>query len=597
MLSMDIMTLPSSALRPVSLASLSLLAALTACKDPPSADNGDENDTTADTGTETETDSGGDESPQIICEPGQTRCAEGDLTTMEECAPTGLRWDPLPCEGYEQCRPIENEDTGNIGAVCWGPCEQLADTPTSEGCSFYTTGLYQASLSFMSDPADFPDAIVVGNPQIDLDAEVELRFVPYGTNQEEVVEGPVTIAPGDSHVFLLDPYITLYESSGEETSLYRSGVVYHATSNLPVVAYLHAPYIGDNSNGSTLLLPEHALQSDYVVYSHNAWVAPNYFTVIAIENETEVTWTPTADTAGNGWPIDFVDHNLMQSGTQLLNRFDNIRVDTSIKNGALKCEQDLSGTVITANKPIWVVSAVRGLRLPFCGSAIEMGCPGVVDTACNGGSDYAMEQNLPLDYWGQIYVGPASPVRNMEQHVWRVYAGDDDVTIDVTPDQGGPINLAKRGEWVELIVPTGTDLLFEGDGPFMPVQYVTGHYDNADMRGSPAMIQMVPTAQFLDRYVFVTGTNYDEHYVQVIRESGQGQIILDGNQVSGWNSVGDWQVATVLIEEGAHEIHSVDPNNFFGIVQYGYSPYIETADQSAGYGYMGGMKAEEIYIP
>ena len=61
-----------------------------------------------------------------------------------------------------------------------------------------------------------------------------------------------------------------------------------------------------------------------------------------------------------------------------------------------------------------------------------------------------------------------------------------------------------------------------------------------------------------------------------------------------WETVGDYEVATVLLpEEGPYEIHSMAANSFFGIVQYGYSDHISAGDNSAGYGYMGGMKAEE----
>ncbi len=594
------MRLPSSKLENLRLCAplLLLTAAPLACQDPPSAE-GDAEVGDGDGDEPGDGDGDGDDSPQIICEPGETRCA--DLATLEVCAPTGLKWDPVPCEGYEQCDPTITDDEGNTIAVCAGPCEKLEDSPSSEGCSFYTTSMYQATLP--PDTPEPPDAIIVGNPQPELDATVELRWVPFGSNKEELVteiagqaiENPVTIPPGGSHVFELDPALTIYQDE-QETSLYRSGSVYHVVSDLPVVAYLHAPYEGQNSNGSTLLLPENVLQGDYVVFSHGAWQSPNYFIVIAVQDQTTVTWRPSVETAGNWLPLPFIEQG--EIGMQLLNRFDNIRIDTSIKYDRPKCEQDLSGTVISADKPIWVVSAIRGLRLPWCGGSAVPGCPAEpenIDTACNFGSDFAMEQNLPLDYWGREYVGPHSPLRGTESHHWRIFAGEDNITVNVTPAQPGtPIELAARGDWADLIVPAGTNLEFDSTGVFMPVQYVTGHYDDANSNGSPAMIQMVPTAQFLNRYVFVTAFNYPEHYVQVIREAGSAEVLLDGQPVLGWEPVGEWEVSTQLLDEGAHEIISDD---VFGIIQYGYSPHNGAADNSAGYGYMGGMKAEVIYIP
>jgi hypothetical protein len=36
------------------------------------------------------------------------------------------------------------------------------------------------------------------------------------------------------------------------------------------------------------------------------------------------------------------------------------------------------------------------------------------------------------------------------------------------------------------------------------------------------MYQMIPVEQFLDRYAFVTGTGYSQHYAQIIRTAGGG---------------------------------------------------------------------------
>jgi hypothetical protein len=585
-----------------------LAASLAACPQPPTADEG--GDDTGETGISGDGDGDGDTSdtgdtaPAIICEPGETQCL--DDQTLEVCSPAGLEWEQVLCEGYAECDSNFVDREGNTAAACVGPCERLKDSPSSEGCSFYTTGLYQAGLPFQTPKEEYPpDAIVIGNPQM-TDATVELRWVPFGSNIEEVAQGPVTIPPGKSHTFLLDPFVTDYLAEDPKSSSnFRSGVVYHAVSNLPVVAYLHAPYEGQNTNGSTLLLPENVLQRDYVVYNHSAYVAPNYFIVIAVENQTTVTWTPTVETAGDWLPLPFLEAG--ETSSQLLNRFDNMRIQTSMKHMRPACEQDLSGTIITADKPIWVLSAVLGLRLPYCASVQVLGCPTIVDMKCDHGSDYAMEQNLPLDFWGREYVGAHSPLRGTEHHHWRIYAGEDDVTVTVTPAQPDtPIHLDQRGDWANLVVEPGTHLEFDGDGVFMPVQYVTGHYDigtdfDVDKgKGSPAMVQMVPTAQFLDRYVFVPGRNYSEHYVQVIRPMGAAEVVLNGSEdvdtvVGGWEPVGEWEVATVLLKnEDAHEISSTDP---FGIMQYGYSEFISIEMNSAAYAYMGGMKADVIFIP
>jgi hypothetical protein len=605
-----------------------LLLLLTACPPPASEDEStSKNDTSGD--GDGDTGSSGDESPQIICDPGETQCA--DAATLEVCAPTGLEWEPVPCEGYETCVPNYVNSVGETVATCVGPCEQLGDTPSSEGCSFFTTSMYQASLP-QGTTEEPPDGIVVGNPQPDRDATVELRWIPYGSNIEQLVteiggvpyENPVTIPPGGSHVFPLDPDLTIYVTDNtQETSLFRSGSVYHVVSDLPVVAYLHAPLTRQNTNGSTMLLPENAFTGDYVIYSHSAWIEPNSFTVIALHDQTTVTWTPSVETAGNALPLPFIEAGM--SGSQLLNRFDNIRIDTSKKLMRPKCEQDLSGTIIHADKPIWVTSSVLALRLPWCGSAAVPGCPSMpanINAACNFGSDFAMEQVLPLDYWGRHYIGPHAPARQDAHYHWRVFAGQDNVNVTITPEppNGQPATLAKRGDWFEIILDQPTDLEFDGDGVFMPVQYTVGQYDTTPEMGelpigSPAMTQMVPTAQFLNRYVFVTGVGYPKNYAQFIRPQGGGTITLtdvDDNVIpildSDWTAVGsEWEVATVLLpcpddqngepQACPFEASSPGVSDSFGILLYGYSYHVDGTDNSAGYAYMGGMKAEVIYVP
>ena len=106
------------------------------------------------------------------------------------------------------------------------------------------------------------------------------------------------------------------------------------------------------------------------------------------------------------------------------------------------------------------------------------------------------------------------------------------------------------------------------------------------------------------RYVVVTGSEYDEHYLQVIRAAGGADVELTQTAamstqiVTGWQDIGSYEVATVLLPaEGPYEVHSLGANSFFGVLQYGYSNYNGAADNSSGYGYMGGMKAEQIFIP
>ncbi|PRQ09236.1 IgGFc-binding protein [Enhygromyxa salina] len=555
---------------------LCVVAGLTACQNPPSAD-----------GNQTETDSGESSSTSSddaetggVCEPGQTSCA--DPSTLDTCAPSGQAWSSTACEGGQVCDACAADDgVGGCLAACVDPCAQPRG---STGCSFYATGLYQATLppGVMSSS----DAIVVVNPDPDHTATVELYWnSPFLGG--EALEANATLAPGESAVLDLASGLTS-DMGPSETSVFRSGGVYHVVSDFPIGAHLHAPYESVNANASTLLVPERSLGSSHVVFNHGAWVDPNYFVVIAIEDDTAVTWQPSVETAGDDMPVPFVAQGA--TGMMVLDRFDNLRVETSASLGRPKCEQDLSGTLVTADKPIWVLSAVRGLRLPWCGGSMVPGCPTIVDSACDFGSDFAIEQSLPLAVWGTQYVGAHAPVRGSESHYWRIYAGADNVTVTTDPPQPGtPISLAARGGWAELVLPTGTNVVFAGDGPFMPVQYLTGHHDAQTDMGSPEMIQGVPSDRFLDRYVFVTAASYEQHFAQVTRAAGGAEVEIDGDAVAGWESVGAWEVANVAVSEGAHQVTSTQA---FGLSQYGYSQHVGAADNSSAYAYVVGLSLD-----
>jgi uncharacterized protein with NAD-binding domain and iron-sulfur cluster len=90
---------------------------------------------------------------------------------------------------------------------------------------------------------------------------------------------------------------------------------------------------------------------------------------------TTVSWTPTTATYGSPG-FDAVPPG--GTGTAKLDRFDTLQV----RAGSF---EDLSGTLVSADKPIWVVGASNCALVPtglfFC--------------------DHLQEQMLPLDYWGK----------------------------------------------------------------------------------------------------------------------------------------------------------------------------------------------------
>jgi len=589
---------------------LATLAVLAACPNdpPPGTESESDGPVTAEGPDTADTTEG----TVYLCEPGDKQCSGQGF--IETCAPTGLEWLKEPCGTNEHCDQCTEDETC-ADDRCVGLCELEADLPSSAGCSFIANR--QLHLNEES-----PDGLIVTNPNEELQVTVQLFRTPEGKRKEEAVGNPRVLQPGENTLFQLDADFVLGDSS-----MFRTGGTYRVESDVPIVAYLHSPLTNARGNDSSMLLPETTIRRDYVVFSYAPHIEqaqgqgePSYFEIVALEDFTEVTWTPPVDTAGTGINIDHVAAG-EQSPTLPMNRFDTVRIAASAND--IKGNPDLrdvSGTVIHADKPIWVVGASRCSRVP------------VRDMPELGRCDPLQELLIPLDYWGKRYVAAHSPIRATERHWWRIYSSGPGVRITAAGNLGcnGPVLTAencpapnefdgegctfeKRGSWIQVDVENGCSFFLDSDdtGAFMPVQYLQSSRDPDEPAaesteiGDPAMYQMIPVEQFLNRYVFSTGIGFDYHYVQVIRPVGGPTVFLDNASVNGFNPVSEsWEVADVPISEGPHIIDSGVP---FGIVQIGYSSAdpSEQCDNTvdpepichSSYAYPGGMKSEVIYIP
>jgi hypothetical protein len=276
-----------------------------------------------------------------------------------------------------------------------------------------------------------------------------------------------------------------------------------------------------------------------------------------------------------------------------MQRFDVLQIAASSPDGDTDyVHHDVSGTVVSADKPIWVMGATQCAFVPFD----------------SGWCNHLQEQMIPLEYWGTTYIGPPSPPRADEMQYWRVYAGEDNV--QVTVDDNDPetsqqsVYLAKRGDFELIEREFGVSVLFTGlnDAPILPVQYLAGNKAAGGI-GDPAMVQAIPVEQWRDRYVFVTGAAYDTNYAQVIRRTGAADVTINGQLVGGYQLVNfeaghNYEIANVPLPGGdealSYVASSSDP---FSVIVVGYNPAGISNDNTSAYAYPGGMRLQKIYQP
>lgn len=472
----------------------------------------------------------GDGCVALLCLPNEVVCEGIDQT--KKCNAQGDAFEPpVACGQTQQCS----------GGACIELCELIKSDPSSVGCVFRGNKMQ----NFIEEPS----AVTVGNVSKTLTASVSMYFFENGA--EQLVSGPIMVMPGKSAQFdLIKP------GQPGPVSVLRPDSTYKIVSNVPLVAYLHSPIKAAAHNDSSMLLPDHAQQKNYIIPAFTPSVGgnPAYFNVVGLKDGTEVSWTPpVATAAGNGVPAVAAK----ATGKVVIGDYDLLQVSSG--------QSDLSGTIVSLSEPAWVVGAVQCVNVPA----------GV--TFC----DHIEEQAIPLEYWGQTYVGAHAPKRGNENYWWRVYAGEDNTTVSIVPAQPGFPKVLNKGQFTEF--KTKDSLIFDADKPIMPVQYLEGQ-DGGAGTGDPASYQMVPVEQFLDRYVFVTGIGYNLHYAQVVRDKGGADVKVDGVVVTGYYAVGAYEVADWKINEGSHLAES---DAAFGIYQVGYTGV-------TSYAYPGGLRLKVI---
>jgi hypothetical protein len=468
----------------------------------------------------------------MLCNPGQVVC--DDAATEKTCNPQGDGFDPpVACGMTQECA---------FGQGCTELCELILGDPSSVGCVF--------RANKMQNFEEEPSAVTVGNVSKTLTATVSLYRWQNG--QETMVGAAQMVLPGKSAQFDL----TTPTQTPGTTSVLKPDSTYKIVSNVPVVAYQHSPIQAEAHNDSSMLLPDHAQQKNYMImaYKPNVGGNPAYFDVIGLKDGTMVSWVPpVATVAGNGVPAV----NAGAMGQVVIGDYDMLQVSSG--------QNDISGSIVTLSQPAWVTAAVQCVNVPA----------GV--TFC----DHIEEQMIPIEYWGTEYVGAHAPKRGSEDYWWRVYAAEDNTTINTAPAQAGFPKVLSKGQFYEFS--TTQSFIFTGDKPFMPVQYLEGEQGGAGT-GDPASYQMVPVEQFLDRYVFVTGIGYNPNYVQVVRKTGGPDVLVDGAVVNGYYAVGAYEVADWKISAGTHLAES---DAQFGIYQVGYTGV-------TSYAYPGGLRLKVI---
>ena len=502
----------------------------------------------------------------VNCVPGSGQCS-GNVA--QQCTDDGMMW-----VDKQTCDTLQGISCDANAGKCVGACALDSLGTSYIGCDYYPVTLPNLHET---QPWVFYYAVVVANTA-DQPAQVTIT---RGANQvAQQMVGPKT-----AKVIQL-PYVDqLVKATIDDSgpSQVVADGAYRLRSNQPVTVYQYEPldYQSGGSfsftNDASLLLPVNTWTGNYVIAARNMWVfagayfLPGFYAVVAKEDNTTVTLKPST-TGGYVYAGGGVASN--GTGVVKLNEGDVLEVFSVSAGNQIPNASDLTGTFVTADKPIGVFGGHKCTQIPDG------------TTAC----DRLEEQMLPIETLSKQYIvtPPLIPTGGSDPkpHMVRIIATEDNTTLSYDPPQGAATNIAKAGDYIE-IAKSGVDLQITADKKILVALYMQGQ-DAGGGSGDPAMALAVATEQYRSDYLIHAPTNYESNYINITAPMA-AKVTLDGAAIPALKAIGNTGFGVVRMPlsnngDGNHVLAGDQP---FGVSVYGYGQY-------TSYWYPGGLDLEVI---
>ncbi|MGZ3417752.1 MAG: IgGFc-binding protein [Polyangiales bacterium] len=337
------------------------------------------------------------------------------------------------------------------------------------------------------------------------------------------------------------------------------------------------------SNDASLLLPQAALTGNYRVTGIHGWSHPDkdgatvhvngsYVAITATRDATHVT-VATRGTILAGKGINAT----VRGGTLTLTMNAG---DVAELVGPPDVEEDLSGSLITADRPIQLIAGAPCIEVPL-GS-----------DSC----DHLETSVLPAETWGNEYIVsvPTSANGEVVGHVVRLYGNRDGTHLVYAPlaPQGAP-DVINAGEVIDLGV-VSSDFRVTGDHELGVATFMLGGTLSdwvSHGRGDPSMSVLSATAQYRTQYVFLAPDDYDASYADIVAPTG-AHVTLDDIELWDSHPIAStgFTVFRALLARGHQGAHHLTADRPVGLQVVGYGAY-------TSYQVLGGMDLRAIAPP
>jgi len=420
-------------------------------------------------------------------------------------------------------------------------CNTACQLDTSQ-CDAPTTVLDNQGREFV---LGFLHNFSSGQNELHLTSEVATTAtVEYPLGAPSFVQ-TVSVMPGQVRIVSL-PFAV---QNWQNVSVRRNAVRVSSPAEVVVYVINRAQATSD----AAMAFPVDALNTEYVVTTYRRGPnGPTEFVVLAPFDDTTVTIVPSQSLPGAPARVPF---------QRVLNRGEGFFAQANA---------DLTGTTISADRPVAVVNGNRCANIPV----------GVF--AC----DHIFEIAQPVQTWGR-----SIPVANLPNRpsgsIYRVVASENATAVTL---DGSPLGTIDRGGVLET-APLPGGHLFEANRPIFVTQYMTGQSSPGAIRGDPAMGNMIPPEQYRDRYTFSTvgGAQFVENFLTVVvPDEGVGSVLLDQQPIAAglYASIpgSGYSAAVVPLSQGTHATS--------GPVRHGIT--VEGYNNFDSYLYPGGAQFEFI---
>lgn len=359
---------------------------------------------------------------------------------------------------------------------------------------------------------------------------------------------PFTVTPGTVTSVPLPIETDLAVQEGVE----QKGI--HVTADREVTVY------GLNRQSATtdayLGLPVDVLGTSNIVLGIGTGLGgTSELGIAASQDATTVTITPTVDGAGGrtaGTPYDVS-----------LDRGDAYQLR------AATAQEDLSGTIVNADKPISVYGGHQCANIPD-----------QTFFAC----DHIVEQMPPTDAWGRSF-GTVPLKTRTNGDTFRAVASQDGTDVAVN---GSSVATLNRGEVHQQIIDGNSSIT--SNNPILVGQYSNSTTFDGAQNADPFEMLIPPLEQFLPGYTVSTpASGFPTNVINVVVPNSEvGNVAVDGTAVppGDYTPIGGtgFSGAQVDVALGSHNLTGTQP---FGAFSYGFGSF-------DSYGYAGGQSFAPI---